>query len=72
MILELGIMKHLGMELYKVYITHGPWMTLTYLTARSTYVAHAFECGNIGKCHLMVMIIFKPRGLSVPVYDQNI
>ena len=35
MILKLG-MKHLGMELYKVYINHDPVMTLTYLTARST------------------------------------
>ena len=35
MILKLG-MKHLGMELYKVYINHDPGMTLTYLTARST------------------------------------
>ena len=51
MILKLG-MKHLGMELYKVYINHDPGMTLTYLTARSTEVAHAFEWGNIGKCHL--------------------
>ena len=35
MILKLG-MKHLGMELYKVYINHDPGMTLTYFTARST------------------------------------
>ena len=42
MILKLG-MKHLGMELYQVYINHDPGMTLTYFTARSTYVAHAFE-----------------------------
>ena len=35
MILKLG-MKHMGMELYKVYINHGAGMTLTYLTARST------------------------------------
>ena len=28
MILKLG-MKHLGMELYKVYINHDPGMTLT-------------------------------------------
>ena len=32
MILKLG-MKHLGMELYKVYINHDPGMTLTYFTA---------------------------------------
>ena len=30
MILKLG-MKHLGIELYKVYINHDPGMTLTYL-----------------------------------------
>ena len=30
MILKLG-MKHLGMELYKVYINHDPGMTSTYL-----------------------------------------
>ena len=35
MILKLGV-KHLGMELYKVYINHDPGMTLTYFTARST------------------------------------
>ena len=42
MILKLG-MKHLGMELYKVYINHDPGMTLTYFTARSTEVSHALE-----------------------------
>ena len=42
MILKLG-KKHLGIERYKVYINHDPGMTLTYFTARSTYVAHAFE-----------------------------
>ena len=35
MILKLGV-KHLGMELYKVYINHDPGMTLTYFMARST------------------------------------
>ena len=30
MILKLG-MKHQGEELDKVYISHDPWMTLTYL-----------------------------------------
>ena len=39
-------MKHLGMELYKVCINHDPGMTLTYFTARSTYIAHAFELGE--------------------------
>ena len=32
MILKLG-MKHLGKELYKVYINHDRGMTLTYFTA---------------------------------------
>ena len=35
MILKLGV-KHLGIELYKVYINVDPGMTLTYFTARST------------------------------------
>ena len=35
MILKLG-MKHQAMKLYKVYINHDPWMTLTYFTAWST------------------------------------
>ena len=42
MILKLGV-KHLGMEHYKVYINHDPGMTLTYFTARSAKVSHAFE-----------------------------
>ena len=42
MILKLGV-KHLGIELYKVYINHDPGMTLTYFTARSTLVSHALE-----------------------------
>ena len=50
MILKLGV-KHLGMELYKVYINHDPGMTLTYFTARSISVSHAFEGEKIGKCN---------------------
>ena len=50
MILKLG-MKHLGMELYKVYINHDPRMILTYFTARSTLVSHALEWEKIGKCN---------------------
>ena len=50
MILKLG-MKHLGMELYKVYINHDPGMTLTFFTARSTWVSHALEWEKIGKCN---------------------
>ena len=48
MILKLGV-KHLGMELYKVFINHDPGMTLTYFTARSTWVSHAFGWEKIGK-----------------------
>ena len=51
MILKFG-MKHLGMEVYKIYINHDPGMTLTYSTTRSTSVAHAFEWGKLLKCHL--------------------
>ena len=52
MILKLG-MKHLGMELYKVYIYHDPEMTLTFFRARSTSVNYAFEWGKLVKCHLI-------------------
>ena len=45
-------MKHQAMELYKVYINHDPGMTLTFFTARSTYVAYAFEWGKLLQCHL--------------------
>ena len=42
MILKLG-MHHQALELYKVYINHDPWMTLTYFMTRSTKVAYAFS-----------------------------
>ena len=45
-------MKHQAMELNKVCINHDPWMTLTYFTARSTYVAHACKWGKLLQCHL--------------------
>ena len=51
MILKLG-MKHQGMEVYKICINHDPGMILTYFTARSTWVTHAFEWGKLLKCHL--------------------
>ena len=35
-------MKHRGLEYYNVFINYDLWMTLTYFTARSTLVAHAF------------------------------
>ena len=44
-------MKHQGMEVYKICINHDPGMTVTYFTARSTKVAHAFEWGKLLKCH---------------------
>ena len=52
MFLKLG-MKHQAMELYIIYINHDPGMTLIFFTARSTLVAHAFDCVKIEKCHLM-------------------
>ena len=48
---KLGI-KHQGEELYKVYVNHDPGMTLTYFTARSTQVAHAFEWEKLSKCDI--------------------
>ena len=47
MILKLGV-KHLGMELCKVYINHDPGMTLTYFTARSPM---HWNGKKIGKCN---------------------
>ena len=44
--------RHQEMELYKVNINPVPGMTLTYLTARTTHAAHAFEWGKLLKCHL--------------------
>ena len=41
-----------GGGLYKIYINHGPGMTLTYLMARYTFGDHAFEWGKLSKCHL--------------------
>ena len=51
MILKLG-MKHQAIELYKVCINHDPRMTLTFVTARSKLVAHAFEWGKLLKYDL--------------------
>ena len=67
MILKLG-MKHQAMELYKVYINHAPGMTLTFFTARSAWVAHAFEWGKLLQCHLKVKTCKKlANGLNL--YD---
>ena len=69
MILKPG-MKHQGEELYKIYINHDPGMTLTYFTARSTLVAHAFEWGKFSKCHLMGKTLWKwANGLNI--YDSE-
>ena len=80
MILKVGV-KHLGMEFYKFYINHDPGMTLTYFTARSTQVVHAFEWKKNRKmsCNgrkfarneqmdrrFMLMKIFLAQGLSAP------
>ena len=70
MILKSG-MKHQGEELYKLYINHGPGMTLTYLMARSTYGTHAFEWGKLSKCHLKGKTLWKwVNGLNF--YDSEI
>ena len=82
MILKLGI--KLGEELFKVYINHDTGMTLTYFTARSTQVAHAFEWGKLSNYHLKGKSLWKwangqktydsekmdPRGRSVPIPGQ--
>ena len=34
------------------FINHDPGMTLTYFTARSRWVAHAFDWVKLIKCHL--------------------
>ena len=53
MILKLG-MKHLGMELYKMYINHDPGMTLDLFYGKVNLGhTHAFEWEKIGKCHVM-------------------
>ena len=51
MILKLG-MKHQGGNIYKFDINHDAGTTLAYFMARSREVAHAFEWGNLSKCHL--------------------
>ena len=45
-------MKHRWLKHYNVYINHDPVMTLTYFTARSIWVAYAFELEKLLKCHL--------------------
>ena len=52
MILKFG-MQHQGLYLYKVYINDDPGLTLTYLTARSNWVAYTFEWGKVLQSYLM-------------------
>ena len=53
-----------------MYINHDPGMTLTYFTARSTYVTHAFEWGKLSKCHLTGKTLWKcANGLNI--YDSE-
>ena len=69
------------MELYIVSLNHDPVMTLTYFTARSTWLAYAFELGKLlnwdlkGKiCRKLVNVLeildsekkLDPRGGSAP------
>ena len=71
MILKLG-MKDQAMKLYKICINHDPGMTLTYVKARSIYVADAFEWGKL--------LIYDMRGKicrkwanrqNIYVYEKN-
>ena len=65
-------MKHLGLEYYNVFINYDLWMTLTYFTARSTQVAHAFEWGKLLKYHLKGKTCRKwANGLKVGNSEKN-
>ena len=50
-------MKHWCLKHYNVYINHDPVMTLTYFTARSTWVANAFEWGKTFKMSFKVNVV---------------
>ena len=52
MILKLG-MYHLGLKLYKVYISDDLGLTLTYFVAKSNWVTCTFEWGKLLQSHLM-------------------
>ena len=52
MILKLD-MQHRGLKLYKGCINDDPGLTLAYFTARSIWVAYAFELGSLLENHLM-------------------
>ena len=65
-------MKHQGLEYYNVFINYDLWMTLTYFTARSTLVAHAFEWEKLLKCHLKGKSCRKrANGLKVGNFEKN-
>ena len=71
MILKLG-MKHQALKLYKVYINHDPAMTLTYFTARSIQIAHAFEWGKLLKYDLRGKTCRNwADGQNIYVYEKN-
>ena len=55
---RLGV-KHRWLKYSNVYINHDPVMTLTKFTARSTWVAYAFEWGKLLK---NVILREKPAG----------
>ena len=66
-------MKHQGLEYYNVCINYDLWMTLTYFTVRSTWVAHAFEWGKLLKCHLKGKSCRKrANGLKVGNSEKNL
>ena len=50
-------MKHRCLKHYNVYIIHDPVMTLTYFTARSTWVANAFEWGKTFEMSFKVKVL---------------
>ena len=66
-------MKYWGLKYYNVFINYDLWMTLTYFTARSTKVAHAFELGKFLKCHLKGKSCRKwANGLKVGNSEKNL
>ena len=52
MIFTLG-MQHQRLKLYKVNINDDPELTLTYVTARSNWVAYTFEWGKLLQSYLL-------------------
>ena len=65
-------MKHQGLKYYNVFINYDLWMTLTYITARSTQVANAFEWGKPLKCLLKLKSCRKwAVGLNINDSEKN-